>query len=694
MNPYEIIRAEHLVQECGKYFNYTTEFALREKKVVVDVPDFGMDREGTPIQLYPAQHSVLQRLCSPLALEGATVRLVSPNPLQNIEGHVSTTGKFPWTSILNLPPGYGKTILSVLACLNMMHSTETRTKMREDFSAFVQAREVHLGRSVFHHSPFRTELLDNAVLIQAPLQLVGPWQNVAMHNARMFEKMHAGLKVHVSPSDPTDLRPSAFDPEFIRAHPSELFVFVVHHDNMRDFLARDSTFYSYAMFVSDEAADAKSAPLMPEHALIGMYNLMVTATPAHLSDRLGSSVPSFLTETFRHPRLTPEQVGRCIASPGVPFKDVWLRSAATRSFMGNMICDILLMNVVPDWLYKKLTDDVMALVPCMHQYTVRCADSFARRMGLVAHDMSSMRDSELMLERVLNVRLSGESVGSVMEAVDRQLSEIVRTLDGPRPLNPTELRSRRASLERFKGLLQGDLDKVCGVCLEEAPANEKYFTTCCAFLCCRGCLAALCGGTGQVRCPKCRMGGTSFSRVAEGAPPAKKKLRASAGAGAGASADDDDGASGVKDWRAFESFVASFDFSRHSQTAAVEHLLDEARCRNLSKVIVAGPHVDTWIQFASPMRVIAGFEIVRPRISNSARKMDELFHSFCKDAHSKQVLVLDSVSSTCCELTGVDAKLTDLIIQIGTHLNAKQLSGRALRIGRNPLQNPVKVVLQ
>ncbi len=54
MNPYEIIRAEHLVQECGKYFNYTTEFALREKKVVVDVPDFGMDREGTPIQLYPA----------------------------------------------------------------------------------------------------------------------------------------------------------------------------------------------------------------------------------------------------------------------------------------------------------------------------------------------------------------------------------------------------------------------------------------------------------------------------------------------------------------------------------------------------------------------------------------------------------------------------------------------------------------
>jgi hypothetical protein len=147
----------------------------------------------------------------------------------------------------------------------------------------------------------------------------------------------------------------------------------------------------------------------------------------------------------------------------------------------------------------------------------------------------------------------------------------------------------------------------------------------------------------------------------------------------------------VKDWRAFESFVASFDFERHSQTAAVEHLLDQARNYKLTKLIVAGPNVETWVQFDG-IRTIAGFEVVRPKPS-TARKMDELFHSFCKDASAKQILLLDSVQNASCELTGVDAKLTDLIIQVGTHLNAKQLSGRALRIGRNPLQNPVKVVL-
>jgi len=686
MNPYKTIRAEQLVQRCGEYFQYTTNFTFHEsseKLSTFEVSDFGMDREGAPIQLYPAQHAVLQRLCMPLWFESADVRLVSPNPLQNMVGHVTSTGKYPVTRILNLPPGYGKTILSALSCMYVLQSDETRAKMRVDFGAYMQARDIHLCRGTVHHRPFRAELLDNAVLIQAPLQLVGPWQNVVMHNAQMFEKMHAGVRVHVSPSDPTELRPSSFDPDYIRTHPHELFVFVVHHENMRDFLCHSGTFYSYAMFVSDEAADSKSAVVMPEHSLLGMYNLMVTATPAHLSDRLGSSVPSFLTETFKHPRLTPEQVGRCIASPSVPFKDAWLRSAATRSFMGNMICDILSMNVVPDSLYDALTHEVMSLVPCMHEYTVRCADSFARRMGLVAHDMASMRDSELLLERVLNVRLSGESVESVMEAVERQLTDIVQTLEShsSKPLNPGELRSRRASLERFRVLLQGDLDKMCGVCLDES-VTDKYFTTCCAFLCCRGCLGRLCGGgAGIVRCPKCRASTASFSHVFS---PAAKKKRVMC--------EEEKDVEGVKDWRAFESFVSSFDFARHSQSAAVEHLLDEARRFHLVKIVVAGPHVETWVQFASPMCVFAGFEIVRPKVS-SVRKTSELFHSFCKDACTKQILVLDSVANASCELTGVDAKLTDLIIQVGTHLNAKQLSGRALRIGRNPLQNPVKVVL-
>jgi hypothetical protein len=684
MNPFREVRAEQLTQKCGEFYGYRTEFTARESATHVSAAalPFGMNREGEPIQLYPAQHRVLQRLCSPLGLESADVRVTSPNPLLNLEGHVSSTGCFPVTKIFNLPPGYGKTLLSSLMCLETIRTDAVRAKMRADFDTYVSARDVHLFRSMRHHSPFRTELLDNAVLVQVPLQLVGPWQNVMMHNARMFMSMHSGLRVHVSPCDPTNLQPTPFDPEYIRAHPDELFVFVVHNDNMKDYLSHAGVFYSYAVFVSDEAADSKSAPVSPEHNLLGMYNVLVTATPAHLSDRISSSVSSFLTETFKHPKLTSEQVSRCISSPGQRFKDAWLRSAATRAYMGNMICDVLAMNVVPDALYDELTAEVMALVPCMHEYSVRCADSYARRMGLVMHDMDNVRDSNLLLERVLNVQLSGRSITDVISAVDRQLTDIIRVLEcvAPRPLNPGELRSRRASLEKFKRLLQEDVDKNCGICLGDTNPEDKFLSTCCAFICCRDCIARLVGGAGaggQVRCPKCRSADTNFSHV-----HAKKKLRSIV-------VEEDEVC--VKDWRAFESFVASFDFERHSQTAAVEHLLDQARNYKLTKLIVAGPNVETWVQFDG-IRTIAGFEVVRPKPS-TARKMDELFHSFCKDTSAKQILLLDSVQNASCELTGVDAKLTDLIIQVGTHLNAKQLSGRALRIGRNPLQNPVKVVL-
>jgi hypothetical protein len=683
MNSFKEIRSEQLVQKCGEFYGYRTEYVYHERaeSPTVSAPPFGMNREGEPIQLYPAQQRVLERLCAPLRLSSADVRLVHPNSLVNIEGHVSTSGNFPVTKILNLPPGYGKTLLTTLMCLSLPSCADVRAKMRADFDTYVGARDLHLFRSMHHHSPFRTELLANAVLIQAPLHLIGPWQNVVAHNARMFASMYPDRRVHVSPSNPDDLHATAFDPDYIRARPDELFVFVVHNDNMKDYLSHQDVFYSFAVFVSDEAADSRSAPISPEHNLVGMYNVLVTATPAHLADRIGSSVSSFLTETFRHPKLSPEQVSRCISSPGVPFKDTWLRSPATRAYMGNMICDVLAMNVVPDSLYDELTAEITALVPSMHEYSVRCADSYARRMGLVMHDMTSVRDSSLMLERVLNLQLSGKSVADVVSSIERQLSDIVRALES-KPLNPRELQSRRAGLEKFRGLLQGDLDKTCGICLETSGPDHKFLTTCCAFICCEPCLTSLVGArapNARVTCPKCRFGDALFSQVG-----ARKKMRTS---------EVESSTRTVKDWRAFEEFVGSFNFEQHSQTSAVDHVLQRASAFCLSKVIIAGPNIETWAQFDGA-RTIAGFEIVRPKVTTSARKMDELFHAFCKDQESKQVLLLDSVLNASCELTGVDAKLTDLIIQVGAHINAaKQLSGRALRIGRNPLQNPVKIVL-
>jgi hypothetical protein len=386
-----------------------------------------------------------------------------------------------------------------------------------------------------------------------------------------------------------------------------------------------------------------------------------------------------------------------------------------------MICDILAMNVVPPEVYDDVTREVMQIVPAMHEFSVTCADSYARRLGFIAHDMAPVCDAGRLLERNLSLKLSGESVEQVVRSIDTQIRTIVETLDKNFPLNPNELRGRRAALEKFKGLLLGDVDKACGVCFDnlfdaaegggggaggagvagadEAP-KEKFFTTCCAFLCCRTCLQGL--AKDKIKCPKCRTEGALFSRISTDVLPSKKKkLKTSSGAGAAAGGDDEASGigGGVKDMAGFEKEVERTKFIELTQMAAVEKILYDAQEHNLTHVVIAGAHVDSWLQFGPTIRTIAGFKIVRPRpstfssaASGAARRMNDAYYSFCTESH-RQILVLDSVVNASCELTGIDAKLTDLIIQIGADMNSKQLSGRALRIGRNPLLNPVKVIL-
>jgi hypothetical protein len=787
-NKFTEVRAEELIEQCGLFHERETTFEYQEAPehtwTPVRVPAPGTaikDRDGDEIELFSAQRNVLKRLCNPLALKSADVTVENTRRRELIEGQVEYSGNFPVTKILNLPPGYGKTILSVLMTLNILTDTAVRKKFREDFGAYLAAHQSHAGRSVRHVTPWTDsiQLLDNAALIHVPLQLVGAWQSTFAHNVPAFEEIlnakkdpvgapvgapvgtgrakklakasssHASSqkrrKIHVMPADGETLRAAPFDPDTIQKNPDDLYVFIVHTDNMKDYLSHRDTYYTYGIFVTDEAADSKSAPLMPQNNLAGMYTTLVTATPAHLASRIASTPATdhhFIAETFRHPRLSRSEVAACVGNPARDeFATAWIRSRATNGYLGGMICDILAMNIVPPELYDDVTSEVMQIVPAMHEFNVTCADSYARRLGFIAHDMAPVCDAGRLLERNLNLKLSGESVEQVVRSIDTQIRTIVETLNKNFPLNPNELRGRRAALEKFKGLLLGDVDKACGVCFdnltteatagaagagsagsageggagseaeppkerlgagsEAEPPKERFFTTCCAFLCCRTCLQGL--AKDKIKCPKCRTEGALFSRISTDVLPSKKKkLKTSSGAGAGGGggdAEDDAPAVGVKDVAGFEKKVERTNFLELTQMAAVEKILYDAQEHNLTHVVIAGAHVDTWLQFGPTIRTIAGFKIVRPRpsafssaASGAARRMNDAYYSFCTESH-RQVLVLDSVVNASCELTGIDAKLTDLIIQIGADMNSKQLSGRALRIGRNPLLNPVKVVL-
>jgi hypothetical protein len=208
-------------------------------------------------------------------------------------------------------------------------------------------------------------------------------------------------------------------------------------------------------------------------------------------------------------------------------------------------------------------------------------------------------------------------------------------------------------------------------------------------------------------CPKCRLNGVRFASVHTGEadavvePPAPKKRRARASAGAGAEPAAQAAPAGPvpKNKEAFEAWLAGFNPTHMSQQEAVQAVMARARVNGITHVILAGPNVDTWELSTGGTTSVEGFEIVRPANGRrTAMALDRSYALFCSTAvaagageasgsSSSKLLMLDTVKNNHKELTGIDAKLTDLIIQVTDRgvdeAEYTQLIGRAMRIGRD-----------
>lgn len=216
----------------------------------------------------------------------------------------------------------------------------------------------------------------------------------------------------------------------------------------------------------------------------------------------------------------------------------------------------------------------------------------------------------------------------------------------------------------------------------------------------------------------------SDSAGAGGAAVPARKRGAGAGAGAGGgsgggppgsaaalavAAEAEAVAHAAKNPATFEQFLRTgFHGENMSQTEAVAALLQKAGECGMTHIILAGPAVSTWPMMHGMAPggggeggggegggggvTIEGFSVVRPSGVNkprSALNLDRMYASFAMgalDPTQKCLLVLDTVVNNSTELTGIDAKKTDLIIQVtnmGTReAEYKQLMGRALRLGR------------
>jgi hypothetical protein len=656
---------------------------------------------------------------------------VVPNIMNSeaIHGEAIYNGNFPVAKILNLPTGCGKTSLTVKGILECIQNQQTQQKLTRDYREFVSSRcSVNFRGSVMNIFDDEMSIfLPNVILVYAPAHLVGVWRDTFRYNSDPN-------KVEVYP-DGDGLIMKSFDHRSI--NPNKTYVYITHKNSLPKFITGDNNGnnsnnnmgfshyeYTYGAVVIDEV-ESLNLNMKDSHDFLplGMYTLMVTATPHGLGANIRSSKERYLlNKIFRHGILDIEDVANVFSSEFSFDKDSYKK----RRYMVNIMADICGMHVIPKQLYDSLVHEISSKIPIMHSYNVACSRSLTRLLGLVQNGMQNAEDALRREEERLDINLGGRSIGEITQQIHGRIDDLSRNIHS---LSIKQNKSfddhgiirdyeaKRTRLQFILKKITEELSKECNICMDEFTDNDGlYLTSCCAFSLCKGCLSELRLRRGC--CPGCRNPSmpTAFvdnyaalTNVQQHTPVVVQPVIQQE-----VTVDEVITRGVVKDIPGFEQWVKHYDFSRVQQSVACDEVLKQACKYGLTHVIIAGKQVDTWNIFKYSVNDLYSFEVIRPYAIDSNNegnihdeqqrkkrktvgRTDKIYKKFCSENDAPQVLILDMFVNKSVEVTGIDAKLTDLIIQIDDSGNVNdpsyiQLAGRALRLGRSEV-SPVRVVL-
>lgn len=654
---------------------------------------------------------------------------------------------YPVVRILNMPTGTGKTVLSAMGMALHLRTPSVQEELKKTFPMFVRSNLLsrhgtgdEVASLVIEKNDSNLEhvFLPNAMLVHAPRHLVGAWRDTFLANRDSLGD------VRVYPTSAA-LTLSDLPVDDIRANPDTLFVFVTHESNVQRYMVTEAPLeqdpervseagpgeavdlakgvhpcrtkiriFHYGGAIFDEA-DLFDMPLAQMYCHIppAMYTLLVTATPNALD-------ASSLYRLLLADRTRVDNYTSALLHPTfIPTETPYGLSAASRQLESHLkmthnldhLAYVMSHNVLSLQMLRELQREVAERVPPMHAYGFRTTRSIAQRLGVVDNDMGDPRAVQRRLEDSFEIQLYGKGVVAVIASLDKAVTKQRAVLAGHNCPHEDPQEARRAGgctaaviaqvskLHRMltlRRVLGESMDEPCGICFE-AP-DQMIFTSCCGFCVCKACHVRVVAG--RMACPKCRLNHVRFASVLspddeQQRPAAKKRCSSAGGAEAGA------GSGGVveaptvpKDMGAFEAWLTTFDARHSSQQEAVQAVLARARSNGITHVILAGPNVDEW--GLSATEGVEGFEIVRPSGGRrTAMHLDRSYASFCSSSGAaaaastsspNKLLLLDTVKNNHKDLTGIDAKLTDLIIQVTdkgvNEAEYTQLMGRAMRLGR------------
>jgi hypothetical protein len=677
MNTREVISAQATGQLSFFHrgtFLETCTIAVNEtgRDVSRFTPGVVRNRYGRVIQLFPSQVDVIERVSNPFRL--SDLRLIQNS---KILGASISTQTFPTVRIVNLPTGVGKTIITTLGALEAQRLH--RSSFEGAFAEFLQSYEYRSIRGTICTTleRTRTKLLPNVILVFSPKHLVGQWRDTFQQNVA------AGTHVFPSGSSFNLFAAEDFNVAEIESRPDEQFVFVVHEGNFKKVIVLEDRGTREIEVVAGVAifdeADSEYFPCRDHHIQIpvAMYTLFVTATPGNLMRALRTAKPTctsnLVSRYFTDP-TRPGGVDSSISEYNKPAR--------------NTFADLTAMQVVlpTERFNSNIVQEVSATIPDLHSYTVRTRRALARTFGTATNDLQNPREALEIVERDLEIRIYGRTIADMQE----QLRENIAVLEA----NPNRTRAQSERLNRLSSTLRRvqEIDGFCGICLEDfSDTTALRLTSCCGFFICPTCHE-------HIRsCAKCRNPNVKYFDIVTESKPSKKKSEPIL---IPAPAPEIPTVNPVKDVAGFEAWLSDFPFFNSDQLAALNEVTSAAMRFGLTHLIFAGAGVDSWSGLGPDADSFFAYSIVRPcghtveRQKKTAKRLDGAFRKFCA-GERPSILILDSCRSDSVELTGIDAGVTDLIVQVGTESGGfayTQLAGRAMRFGRSPT-NPVRIIM-
>jgi hypothetical protein len=633
-------------------------------------------------------------------------------PIQCMDGNVTYEGLYPVYKILNLSTGCGKTCITVKGMLQCIQSIHTQNKLFSDYASYIRQCAVKMNG---HHEQNELKIreksifLPNVILVHVPHHLVGVWRDTfranGNDNVEVFPKL-----------DTLIIR--GFDHEEALRNSNKTYVIVVNHNSIKRFIKNDSINkeYTYGAIIIDEV-ETNDISMHGSHQYLplAMYNLLVTATPHGINDSLLSTRNNhyYLARLFKDDDLSSSVCANIFST-----YHNFIPSNFTNDIVSahaNYMARLSGMHIIQRNLFAALVQEIQLKIPKMHSYTLNCTASLSRLLGLVTSDMQNAANEIEKEEERLGVRFRGNSIQEIVRQIDERVAQLERFVKYEEDRNITPSHANKMKIDRLRFVrnkISTELPNECGICLDENH-NKVYLTTCCAFGICQDCM---CNLTTR-RCPMCRC--ESINYAVFNAAPQETTTNAVIAV--------EEYPRVVKNIDGFESWLSTNQFGRTTQSITCDIILKKAYEYGLTHVIVAGGNVSKWNILKNDIKKLYAFDIVRPgdvyEVNNNRKdndvdndndndeepqrkkprsvgRVDKVYKKFCSASETPQLLLLDMYADHSAQVSGIDAKFTDLIIQVDTFESAGgdapsniQLAGRALRLGRNVSDRPIRVVL-